>query len=141
MYSYRNETPVSSTNSLHFSSTNQAARHYLALGYQPVPFAYGTKGPTSKGWNELRVAAEAIDQFFPPDQQVNLGLLTGEPSGNLVDVDLDAPEAVLVAPYLLPPTGLVHGREGKPASHWWYKVEQGQRSKQFKDNSPKPSRT
>jgi hypothetical protein len=138
---YRNETQVSLTNQQHFLSTNHAARHYLALGFQPVGFAYGTKGPTTKGWNELRVAAREIDHFFPPDQQTNIGLLTGEPSGNLLDVDLDAPEAVLVAPYLLPPTGMVHGREGKPASHWWYKVEQGQRSKQFKDQNPKPSGT
>ncbi len=141
MYIYRNETQVSSTNSLYFLSTNQAARLYLTLGYQPVAFAYGTKGPTAKGWNELRMVAGEIDRFFPPDQQMNIGLLTGEPSGNLLDVDLDAPEAVLVAPYLLPPTEMIHGREGKPASHWWYKVEQSQRSKQFKDQNPEPTGT
>jgi hypothetical protein len=138
---YRNETQVSLTNHELFLSPNHAARHYLALGYQPVAFRYGTKGPTAKGWNEVRMVAEEVDHFFPPDQQMNIGLLTGEPSGNLVDVDLDAPEAVLVAPFLLPPTGMVHGREGKPASHWWYKVEQNQRSKQFKDGNPKPIRT
>ena len=61
MDSYRNETQVSSANHQLCSSTNHAARHYVGLGYRPVAYAYGTKGPTDKGWNELRVVAEAVE--------------------------------------------------------------------------------
>jgi hypothetical protein len=50
----------------------------------------------------------------------NIGLLLGEPSGWLVDVDLDCEEAVVLAAQYLPPTGAVSGRPGKPGSHWWY---------------------
>ncbi len=49
----------------------------------------------------------------------NIGLLTGEPSGWLVDVDLDCPEAVKIAERFLPST-LTSGRASNPDSHWWY---------------------
>ena len=47
----------------------------------------------------------------------------GKPSGGLIDIDLDAPEAVKVAAQFLPATDMVHGREGKPSSHLWYRIE------------------
>jgi DNA polymerase I-like protein with 3'-5' exonuclease and polymerase domains len=53
---------------------------------------------------------------------MNVGLLLGQPSGGLVDVDLDVPEALAVARLLLPATGWVSGRKGSPRSHWWYIV-------------------
>ncbi len=58
-----------------------------------------------------------------PDIPHNIGILTGEPSGGLVDVDCDAPEARAAAAELLPPTGMISGRLSSPASHYWYKVE------------------
>ena len=39
-----------------------------------------------------------------------------------MDVDLDTAEAVAAAPFLLPPTGRISGRAGKPRSHFWYLV-------------------
>lgn len=53
----------------------------------------------------------------------NVGILCGEPSGNLADVDLDVPEAVTLARVLLPHTGMVHGRRSNPCSHYWYIAE------------------
>ena len=38
-------------------------------------------------------------------------------------MDLDAPEAISAGGVLLPATGWVSGRAGKPTSHWWYRVE------------------
>jgi len=35
-------------------------------------------------------------------------------------VDLDVPEALVLAPHMLPPTGEVGGRSGAPRSHWYY---------------------
>jgi hypothetical protein len=49
-----------------------------------------------------------------------VGVILGEPSGGLVDVDLDCAEAVELAGSYLPPTGSIFGREGKPRSHRGY---------------------
>ena len=48
---------------------------------------------------------------------MHIFLSAGEPSGDLVDVDLDCPEALELAPFFLPGTGCSFGREGKPRSH------------------------
>jgi putative DNA primase/helicase len=52
----------------------------------------------------------------------NIGVLLGEPSGWLIDVDLDHPLAVELAAQYLPPTILRFGRASKPESHWLYVV-------------------
>src|SRR5690606_32784070 len=56
------------------------------------------------------------EQFAPGD---NVGVRLGEPSGWLVDVDLDCAEAIALAPMFLPPTA-TFGRLSKPRSHWLY---------------------
>src|SRR3712207_7059016 len=63
--------------------------------------------------------------------QPAVGILLGDPSGGLVDVDLDAKEAGKVAGRFLPPT-LTSGRESSPHSHWWY-VSPGAKTTRFKD--------
>jgi hypothetical protein len=55
--------------------------------------------------------------FRPP---CNIGVVLGHASGGLVDIDLDALEAGLLADVFLPATGSVFGREGKPRSHRLY---------------------
>jgi P4 family phage/plasmid primase-like protien len=55
-------------------------------------------------------------------RQTNVGVLLGEPSGWLIDIDLDHPRAVELAAQFLPSTPAVSGRPGKPRSHWWYRV-------------------
>ena len=77
-----------------------------------------TKGPTGEGWQQRRLSETAIITAFAPSD--NIGLLLGEPSGWLVDVDLDSPEAIALAPEFLPRTGMTGGRTGKPYSHYWY---------------------
>jgi hypothetical protein len=47
----------------------------------------------------------------------------GQASGGLTDVDLDCPEAIAVARYLLPMTGAVFGRASKRSSHWLYRSD------------------
>lgn|SRR5262245_44033349 len=98
-----------------------AASWYLAQGIQPVPLRPGSKLPTEKGWQHLRVTEADIDRLFTPDSHI--GLLLGAPSNGLIDVDLDCPEARRAAPYLLPPTDMISGRESAPDSHWWYVVD------------------
>jgi hypothetical protein len=55
-------------------------------------------------------------------EPTNIGILTGEPSNNLIDVDIDDPAAARYAPYFLPKTSCVFGRASKPKSHWAYRV-------------------
>jgi len=95
-----------------------AARSYLSRGWIPVPIPAGKKGPVRKGWERLRPNAEDLPALFAGEG--NLGLLLGAPSGGLVDVDLDSPEARALADVFLPATGLVHGRASAPRSHRWY---------------------
>lgn len=107
-----------------------AARWYLAQGYAPVPIPAGTKAPTLKSWQHLRLADDDLPQHF--NGTGNIGLILGEPSGHLVDVDLDCPEACALAPDVLPPTGAKTGRPGAPASHWWY-IAPGARTRRHSD--------
>lgn len=96
----------------------EAAHQYLKSGWWPVPIPPGQKGPALKGWTNLRLTDDDLSQYFGNGE--GIGLLLGEPSGGLVDVDLDASEAIVVTPMFLPETGMVHGRPSKLRSHWWY---------------------
>lgn len=99
---------------------SDAARDYIARGWRPIPWPKGQKGGPQSGWRELHVTAANVDQYFPRGRALNVGVLLGEPSGNLLDVDLDCVEALELAPRLLPGSGAVFGRQSKPSSHWLY---------------------
>jgi len=103
-----------------------AARWYLSRGYCPLPLAAGEKGPRLRGWTKLRLSEAELPRYFTGEG--NIGLLLGQPSGWLVDVDLDCPEAVELAHKFLPPTEAMSGRANSPCSHWWY-VCQGAKTK------------
>ena len=78
----------------------------------------GSKNPGRDDWQLERLTKEEIPLRFAKGG--NLSILTGEPSNGLVDVDLDASEAVELADVFLPSTNMVHGRPGNPRSHHWY---------------------
>ncbi|MCB9838224.1 MAG: bifunctional DNA primase/polymerase [Phycisphaeraceae bacterium] len=107
-----------------------AARSYLARGYRPVPVPAGSKAPVLPGWQRLTLDADSLPAHF--NGTGNIGLILGEPSGRLVDVDLDCPEARELAAEYLPPTGARTGRPSAPASHWWY-IAPGARTKRHSD--------
>lgn len=98
--------------------TLHAALNYLKRGWYPIPIPPGRKSPTIKNWQNLRLAEEDIRRVFA--KPCNIGVLLGEPSNGLIDIDLDHPIAAKLAPVFLPPTGAVFGRASKPASHWLY---------------------
>ena len=100
----------------------EAARAYLARGWCVVPIRAREKRPTVDRWQELRLAEGHLDAHFQPGS--NIGVILGAPSGWLVDVDLDSPEALQLADTFLPHTDAVSGRPGSPASHRWY-IAQG----------------
>jgi hypothetical protein len=96
----------------------KAVRRILERGWRFVPIPPNEKAPKIKGWQKLRIEESEKDEYLSEDS--NIGILTGEPSVGLTDVDLDCPEAIELANEFLPYTGLVHGRKSKPRSHRWY---------------------
>jgi hypothetical protein len=86
------------------ADVNSFAAKYRQRGWAPLPFARGKKGPTSTGWPNF--VADDSTRF----DGHNIGLLLGDRSNGLVDIDLDCPEAVALAPLMLPPTGAIFGR-------------------------------
>lgn len=67
----------------------EAARLYLARGFQPIPLDGRTKRVTRSGWPDERHTDADAERFAGR----NLGLLLGPVSGGLTDVDLDCDEA------------------------------------------------
>jgi len=81
-----------------------------------VPIPAGRKGPRVKDWPNFT--------FKPGDEwnEPGIGIILGERSGGLVDVDLDAKEAVIASPSILPETRFTFGRKSKGRSHYLYRV-------------------
>jgi P4 family phage/plasmid primase-like protien len=112
------------------NSILDAARRYHGRGYAPIPLPAGEKKPAIRGWNALRLSEDDLPVHF--DGTCNIGLLLGEPSGGLVDVDLDCDEAVDLAGQYLPATPAISGRPSRPGSHRWY-ICQGAATVQHRD--------
>ncbi len=87
---------------------------YRRRGWSLVPIPAGEKGPRSKDWQTR--------QWLPSDflDGCNVGLLLGQKSGEIADVDLDCTEALVLADTYLPPTGAEFGRASKRRSHRLY---------------------
>lgn len=96
-----------------------AARRYIKLGLSVIPIPLRSKGPVISGWQHLRIALSDAHSYFK--NACNIGVLLGEPSGMLIDIDLDTDEAIALAPHFLPDTACF-GRQSKPASHYIYKA-------------------
>lgn len=111
-------------------NARKAAVAYAELGWIPLPIAIQTKGIPVKGWQELRITTETVNDYFgdsPRSQEFyhgknpgNVGVLLGHASEGLVDIDLDCPEAVKLAPHFLPPTKAIFGRKSAGWSHRLY---------------------
>lgn len=98
-------------------------------GWTPIPIQANGKRPATPGWTKLKFeTSEEVKARFTEwaeEGHTNVGVLLGERSSNLVDIDLDHPMVNRLKRYFLPPTDMVTGRPGNPASHWWYQVEEG----------------
>jgi hypothetical protein len=100
-----------------------AAVGYYREGRTPIRVPPRSKNPGTEGWQRTRYESEeCLDRAFPTDYPSNIGLLCGDPSGGLLDADLDCPEAVALADTFLPPTARVSGRPNNPDSHKWYQA-------------------
>jgi hypothetical protein len=113
------------------TSALEAAREYLRAGWPPIPVGRGGKKPLEVGWTKLRLAEAVLERRFNDSSSVGVPL--GEPSGGLVDVDLDAPQARALALQFLPPTDCVFGRPSSRSSHFLYYATPIPRPQLFRD--------
>jgi predicted P-loop ATPase len=93
------------------ASVVDAARDYIARGWQVVPLVRGTKKATEGGWPRLIFKPED----FGPEDNIGIRSVNG-----LVVTDLDSPEAVALADAFLPETHAVWGRASKLRSKRLY---------------------
>ena len=99
-------------------SSLESALAYRRRGWRVIPIPPRSKNPGRPGWDKERWEESDLPPLFAQGQ--NVGVLMGEPSGHLVDVDIDRPEALMLANKYLPPTDATFGRESNPASHRLY---------------------
>jgi RecA-family ATPase len=104
---------------------------YIQRGWAPVPIPLREKGPRIKEWQKLRITEADAPKYF--SNTCNVGIILGQASGGLIDLDLDCAEAVELAPTSLPPTNAIFGRRSKPHSHWLYRVEGAAPTMKFSD--------
>mgnify|MGYP000892439818 CR=1 FL=1 len=126
-----------STTEQHNAAVVEAALDAYHRGMTPLPILRHSKGPTMAGWTKIRwpdpetdtgegeAAVRQAFEEYTAGGSTNLGVLLGEASGDLIDVDLDHPAASRLKSYLLPYTAAVHGRETSRKSHYWYRAKPG----------------
>ena len=112
-------------------STIKVAHTYVQRRWRIVPVPHGSKAPILPCWQRPQVTEANIHHYFDGGLQ-NIGVLLGEPSGWLVDIDLDHTLAVKLASEYLPSTGAIFGRAGKPRSHWIYTASEPTRTRQWR---------
>jgi hypothetical protein len=108
--------PIGSTNGKR-KSVRDVAALYLSRGWVPIPLKERSKVPIPKEWELITLDGYNLNTMFRAGSARNIGISLGIPSSGLVDCDLDCAEARKAAAILLPPTGMVWGRQSAPDSH------------------------
>ena len=106
----------------------------VGRGYQVIPITFKAKNPRLNGWphwkwpegqNRESIRQQLENWTKTTNGETNIGVILGDSSGRLVDVDLDHYRTARLKEYFLPPTPAKSGRPGKPNSHYWYICEEG----------------
>jgi hypothetical protein len=121
----RNQRPDNSTSANgHIGADDPlgVARDLLRRGIMPLPLIPGEKNPTIRKWQNLTIDDSNVERFFA-GAGLNVGGRMGAKSGGLLDIDLDAVEAIRLAPHFLPPTQSRYGRPSKREWHWLYRCD------------------
>lgn len=101
----------------------EAAGVFLGMGIAVVPLIPRTKIPAGgAGWQD-RAILDLAELPHGIPEGCNLGVLLGHPSGCLVDLDLDCPEAIRLAPGLAPATGMTWGKPSTGIGHYLYRID------------------
>lgn len=93
---------------------------YYQTNFAYIPLKKNTKIPLQSNWQNRGASYDALGDFGLIPSDINVGILTGQASGGLIDVDLDGPYTIEAGALLLPVTGMVTGRNSRPASHRFY---------------------
>ncbi len=117
--------------SSHQTDLLSAIRALHTRGWALIPVPYRQKRPVLRDWQHLRLTADELANTFRA--LTNIGVLLGEPSGWLIDIDLDSPEALLLADHFLPSTPSRFGRTGTPEAHRLYCVSEPIGTTKFSD--------
>jgi replicative DNA helicase len=123
-----------STNEHESIQVESSARDLLVRGFSPIPVPHKEKAPALLGWQALRLGPNDLPRHFN-GVPANVGVLLGEPSGWIVDVDLDHARAVELADTFLPNTGMIWGRESKPRSHRLYRLTRPADTRKWKSKT------
>ena len=107
-------------------NARETAKDYNARGWAVAPLPPREKGCVIDGWSTRTF----VPEDFTPD--ANVGVKLGAPSGGLLDVDLDDPDAYELAREFLPATGATFGHGQRPQSHWLYVCDSPGRTRQWK---------
>lgn len=110
-----------------------AAFDYRDRGWCPVPVRFKSKAG-APGWRNFEPSDDELNRHFG-NGPTNIGILLGERSGDLVDIDLDCPEARALARALLPDSDCAFGRRSAPRSHIFYTSTPLPRTQKFVDPS------
>jgi hypothetical protein len=94
-----------------------SALPYMGRGREIIDLPPGTKNPGRPGWQNECYDKETIRRRVSGGPR-NLSVLLGEPSGGLVDVALDCPEARMLAGGFLPTTGACFGYYATRSATW-----------------------
>lgn len=96
------------------------ASYYANHGLIIVKLPPQSKRPNTAGWQK-KTTLDNPNTISNLNDQSNIGILLGSVSNNCVDVDLDCPAAINIAPYFLPQTA-TFGRYSAPSSHYVYRT-------------------
>jgi hypothetical protein len=105
-----------------------------AWAASPLAMKPRSKVPLGKGWT-TPVTRPALEATLAHGDH-NLGLLLGAEGGDLIDLDIDADDALAIAAAILPPT-VTYGRKSRPVSHYIYRTTEAIRGAQFEDAAGK----
>ena len=111
-------------------SVDEAAAALILAGVGVVANKRESKQPVTKDWQKRGLRLEEVPHFFKDGG--NLGLLNGKPSGWLITIDIDVPEALEIADRFLTAT-LAGGRSGRRRAHRFY-VSPGAKTRKWKDD-------
>ena len=97
----------------------EAAAIYKDLGITSIAVEHHSKKPLCPNWQKKKLDQVDSDKDFPLG--CNIGVVLGEPSNNLVDIDIDDDRCKIFSGLLLP-TGAIYGHSGNPQSHYLYRT-------------------
>lgn len=104
------------------------ALDYHRRSWRVIASKYRGKEPTDRDWPNICLAEDRIAEVFSMPR--NISVVLGKASGGLTDLDLDVPQAAMVAAALLPATARF-SHQSKPGSHYLYVVRGEIESRRF----------